>query len=500
MPTKHSPELVRVSVLFALLQWARMDGVLYVFIGSHVCMPRLVEMLTMYSDLERTPAATALLVKLMNPIVVSSDTIRDTFLGLWKPSTVQVFSNMLESEDTTKATWALTALRELGSVSDWYCRFPDVVNAELLVRLLDRVPHDALHVTKTMAKLDEELGKPRGLAAELARLGIASRLVALMDRLDCQALVVQTATYILWGTKVYSPLYALTLEFAHPTMMEKVIEAAKSSRVENGDYIRYFRALPSVLETPRSARDYNDAVRIQDDFRKCQGLRWGIELLPHEAPRHMDLLVMLIQYVRGNECSVMEVLRAGGATMLLILIGPDNPKFSPYVVHLLNELVAGDQESEMLLEELLCLEGSIQGSNEMTQFIKRQRDRLRTYDKAHSRRTMLLRKRECEDMGADFTTVEAYLCPITRDIMLDPVVASDGNTYERDAIEHILREGNGLSPFTRERLQPRVYPNIVLRGLVHEHFEQVAKAVDAERTHGHVGEVSRERKKRARAA
>eukprot|EP00951_Prasinocladus_malaysianus_P033359 scaffold329913_cov42-Prasinocladus_malaysianus.AAC.1 len=28
-----------------------------------------------------------------------------------------------------------------------------------------------------------------------------------------------------------------------------------------------------------------------------------------------------------------------------------------------------------------------------------------------------------------------FLCPITQDIMLDPVVAADGNTYERQAIE-----------------------------------------------------------------
>ena len=484
---------------FALLQWARLDSDLHAFIGSHVCMPRLVEMVTLYSDLERTPAATALLVKLMNPVLVSSDTIRDTFLGLWKPDSVKVFSNMLESEDTAKATWASNALRELGSVSGWYHRFPDVVNAESLVRLLDRVPHDALYLTKTMVQSDEELAKPRGLAAALARLGIASRLVVLMDGLDCQALVVQTATYILWSREYTedSSLYAFTLKLAHPTMMEKVTEAANSSRVENGDCISYFRALHSVIAAPRSSRAYIDEVSIQDTFRQCQGLRWGIELLRYEAPRRLGLLNMLIDYVGGNECSVMEVLRAGGATMLLGLI---DSKFSPYAIYLLKELATGDQESEMLLEELLRLEGPVQGSDEMIRFLERQRVRLREYDKAQSRRTMLLRKRECEAMGADFTTVGAYLCPITRDLMLDPVVASDGNTYERDAIEHILREGNGLSPFTRERLQPRVYPNIVLRGLVHEHFEELAKAVDAARTHAHVSEVSHERKKRARAA
>ena len=31
---------------------------------------------------------------------------------------------------------------------------------------------------------------------------------------------------------------------------------------------------------------------------------------------------------------------------------------------------------------------------------------------------------------------DAFLCPITYDLMKDPVVASDGHTYERDALTH----------------------------------------------------------------
>ena len=38
----------------------------------------------------------------------------------------------------------------------------------------------------------------------------------------------------------------------------------------------------------------------------------------------------------------------------------------------------------------------------------------------------------------------------------DPVVASDGHSYERSAIVSVLRDGNGLSPLTRERLQATV--------------------------------------------
>ena len=40
-----------------------------------------------------------------------------------------------------------------------------------------------------------------------------------------------------------------------------------------------------------------------------------------------------------------------------------------------------------------------------------------------------------------------FLCPITLDIMTDPVCTCDGHTYERSAIEEHLRKSN-ISPKT----------------------------------------------------
>jgi len=45
-----------------------------------------------------------------------------------------------------------------------------------------------------------------------------------------------------------------------------------------------------------------------------------------------------------------------------------------------------------------------------------------------------------------------FFCPITQDIMTDPVVAEDGHTYERAAIEHWYGAGNTTSPKTSEHL------------------------------------------------
>ena len=53
-------------------------------------------------------------------------------------------------------------------------------------------------------------------------------------------------------------------------------------------------------------------------------------------------------------------------------------------------------------------------------------------------------------------------CPITLEPCVDPVVASDGHTYERAAILQVIAD-TACSPLTRARLDERVVPNKALR-------------------------------------
>ena len=56
------------------------------------------------------------------------------------------------------------------------------------------------------------------------------------------------------------------------------------------------------------------------------------------------------------------------------------------------------------------------------------------------------------------------------------MVASDGHSYERSAILSVLSNGNGLSPLTRERLQPNVLiPNRNLKRRIQEHEEDMLR-------------------------
>ena len=105
-------------------------------------------------------------------------------------------------------------------------------------------------------------------------------------------------------------------------------------------------------------------------------------------------------------------------------------------------------------------------------------------------------------------TPDEFLCPITYEIMTNPVVASDGHSYERAAIEqYYAQEGNRTSPLTRAQLEIdggrlRLFPNIALRKRIDDYeaeMESVAERaarlaeqrVRAElRAHGGEGEAS----------
>ena len=59
------------------------------------------------------------------------------------------------------------------------------------------------------------------------------------------------------------------------------------------------------------------------------------------------------------------------------------------------------------------------------------------------------------------------LCPISCDIMNDPVTCMDGQTYERVCIEQWFAKGKRTSPVTNEVLSSlTLVPNIALRALI----------------------------------
>ena len=75
----------------------------------------------------------------------------------------------------------------------------------------------------------------------------------------------------------------------------------------------------------------------------------------------------------------------------------------------------------------------------------------------------------CDSLSKASKTAELlneYVCPITAEIMTDPVCTLDGFTYERTAITEWLRT-NDTSPATGAKLESKkVIPNITVRCLL----------------------------------
>jgi Mg-chelatase subunit ChlD len=75
----------------------------------------------------------------------------------------------------------------------------------------------------------------------------------------------------------------------------------------------------------------------------------------------------------------------------------------------------------------------------------------------------------------DTHILPSWTCPITREVMIDPVMCSDGFSYERTAIEKWLRTSK-LSPSTGLPLQhTMLVPNHALRNVIQEGLHQVNK-------------------------
>ncbi len=64
---------------------------------------------------------------------------------------------------------------------------------------------------------------------------------------------------------------------------------------------------------------------------------------------------------------------------------------------------------------------------------------------------------------------DSFQCPLTMEVMRDPVMTTDGQTYERMEIERWFALGNRTSPLTGAELPcTLLFPNIALRNAIQD--------------------------------
>jgi hypothetical protein len=85
-------------------------------------------------------------------------------------------------------------------------------------------------------------------------------------------------------------------------------------------------------------------------------------------------------------------------------------------------------------------------------------------------------------MEEDDAVPEAFVCPITQEPMVDPVVALDGHSYSRAAIQDWFRQGRLSSPCTNEQLaSEQLLPNHSLRKAMEQRRDQQPMTIDPAR-------------------
>ena len=68
---------------------------------------------------------------------------------------------------------------------------------------------------------------------------------------------------------------------------------------------------------------------------------------------------------------------------------------------------------------------------------------------------------------------QEFICPISREVMIDPVTCEDGHTYERS---EILKIKNGISPLTRKKISlNKLVTNYTIKSLIQNYKTNIAK-------------------------
>lgn len=81
-------------------------------------------------------------------------------------------------------------------------------------------------------------------------------------------------------------------------------------------------------------------------------------------------------------------------------------------------------------------------------------------EKTFSEQAIIVKDKVAEELLTDF------LCPITQEIFINPVIAEDGNCYEKYAIEYWLTHGNIRTPLSPQPVPIKFIPNISLKKMI----------------------------------
>lgn len=110
-------------------------------------------------------------------------------------------------------------------------------------------------------------------------------------------------------------------------------------------------------------------------------------------------------------------------------------------------------EKERLNAEVSKLIGDMEGINEIVLLVRSLRD--------------YMLKTECPVINSGLSIPPYFRCPLSLEIMLDPVIVASGQTYERQPIQKWLDHGLNVCPKTRQKLaHSNLIPNYTVKAMI----------------------------------
>lgn len=210
------------------------------------------------------------------------------------------------------------------------------------------------------------------------------------------------------------------------------------------DFLRSLRPpeQPSFME-PAYAQEFDPDVLVQGDDVESQQIREDIRLQAQILARERGRAA-------GGARAVGGARAARGARRPRDANGNPPPNRETRLRR--QEEEQWDHIRRQQDEQRERVEARIRRGKEATERWERMQARVRMPDKAE----------------AILAAAPSFKCPITHEILRDPVIAADGHSYERRAITHWL-EQNDTSPMTGAVLGSReLYDNQALRAVVGE--------------------------------
>ncbi|CAL0316845.1 unnamed protein product [Lupinus luteus] len=118
---------------------------------------------------------------------------------------------------------------------------------------------------------------------------------------------------------------------------------------------------------------------------------------------------------------------------------------------LLRESIA--LEKEKLNAEVKKINGNLEEINEIMNLVRNLRD--------------YVMKTECSEVKSGVSIPPYFRCPLSLELMSDPVILASGQTYERQSIQKWLDHGLTICPKTRQRLtHTNLIPNYTVKAMI----------------------------------